>query len=195
MIQFVLKVYKIGLEKEILIVDGALSNSTFINIAVAAIGCEQFEWAENFINQYQCCVPNFRSDSVNLAKGYLYYNWRMGAEKRKDYTKAINSLMKVLSTKSFFQYRARSLQIRVYYELSSEENGNFEHVQYFAKAFRKHIRRKSKLNQRKAETFLNFISYTEKIVTLHLNDDPKKLDKVQKLKREIVEIKPLFAAF
>ena len=194
LIQLILEVYKIGLQKEAFIRNGAISHQTFINIAVAAIGCKQFEWAEQFIETFQHYVPDFRSDSVHLAYGYLYYNKELELDdEKRNYTKAINSLMKVLSTKSFFQYRARSLQIRVYYELSVQENDNFEHVQYFAKAFRKHIRRKSKLNQRKAKTFLNFISCTEKIVTIRMSEKSKRLEKVKKLKEEIEKINPVFA--
>lgn len=140
------ELYKQLLDNRIIFEDKYLSPWTYMNIVVVGIRNQSFEWTENFIHQYQSILaPQFRDNAYNYNLAYLYYN-------QQQYGKAQKLLNTVVFEDVFYSIEAKSLLLRIYYEV-----GETEPLLALCDAFKIYLRRNKLIADNKRELYLNFI--------------------------------------
>ncbi len=107
----VLDLYQSGLQQGVFMENGRLSRFTFNNIVVAAIGLDNYEWAEQFITDYQQYIePAYRKDAVT-------YNLALLAYRRRDYPTTMSLLQQLGKDDLLHQLDARKMLLRIYFDL------------------------------------------------------------------------------
>lgn len=155
-----LKLYKGGLNNEALLVNGVLSRFTYHNIVIAGLHNKEFDWVEQFIHQYRKSLERrFQESSFSFSKARLEYH-------RKNYDGVLELLQKANYRDVLLNLSAKTLLVKVYYELS-ELDLLYSHLE----AMKTFIRRKRVIGYHKTN-YLNIVSFTQKL--LGLNDYDKK---------------------
>lgn len=141
-----LSISKYLVEHKINFVDGYLLDGDYKNIGSTAITAGDYEWAEQFIENYQhYLLPKHRSSVYSLLMAYLWYA-------KKEYRKALGALHNVTFTNYTYYIAAKVTQLRVYYET---EEGEVLHS--LSDAFRNYIRRNKQLTNTHKSLYENFI--------------------------------------
>lgn len=166
----VFQLYQYGLESQLLLEDGQLSQFTFKNIAGIAIRLEAFSWTNHFIQHYKTYVdPKHRENYTcyNLAK--LYYA-------QQQYDLALQRLQQVRYEDLFLNLDAKVLLLKIYFALEELEALDSHIV-----SFQKFLQRKKLMGYHR-ENYSNTLHFAQRI--LHLNP----FDKTEKEKL-IAEVK------
>lgn len=151
-----LDLYRALLERELLIQDGYLSMWTFRNIVTAGIRTGAFEWTERFIDQYQHYLQEQdRANAVQYNLAAYYYA-------RKNYKAALQQLHNVDFTDNFYQIGAKTIQLKIYFELQETEA-----LLALATAFRKFLSRHRQLSDYHRHSNQHFIKLTLQLYKLH----------------------------
>ncbi|OWY19548.1 hypothetical protein C7N43_12380 [Sphingobacteriales bacterium UPWRP_1] len=144
--------YRQLLHDRIIFEDKYLSPWTYMNIVVVGIRNQQFEWTENFIHQYhQSLAPQFRENAYNYNLAYLYYN-------RQQYGKAQKLLSEVVFEDVFYSIEAKSLLLRIYYEINETDP-----LLALCDAFKIYLRRNKLIADNKRELYLNYIKFIARL--------------------------------
>jgi len=150
--------YKEGLEKEYLLQNGVLSRFTYHNIVSSALQIDQSDWAEEFIGTWSVRLERrFRERMVNFNQAKIAYH-------RKDYDAAIPLLQRANYHDQLLNLRARTLLLRIYYELDE-----IDLLQSHLDAFSSYLRRKSGLGYHRTH-YRNLIKYTKRLLALQFSD-------------------------
>ena len=150
-----LELYKVLLADELLIQDGYLSMWTFRNIVTAGIRTGAFEWTEQFIEQKQSLLqPEDRDNAVK-------YNLVALAYAQKHYDVALQQLHGVEFTDNYYQIGAKTIQLKIYFELLESEA-----LFSLAEAFRKFLNRHRQLSEYHQHSNLNFIKLSVQLYKL-----------------------------
>jgi len=174
------QLYQIGLDKALFLDEGSMSAATFLNIIVTASVLKELDWIENFIAKYAPKLPASQQvDTVSLGTAYWYF---AGGE----YTAANDLLRQVESSDLQYQLRVRSLSLRSFFELFLQDETYFELLTHEANAFRKFLRRNSKITEQRAGGYLYLTSFLLKLTRLKVNRQltPGKLSELQKALEE-----------
>ncbi len=106
---------KIGLEFGVFSQDGYLPSSAFSNIVTVACQAKDYVWASEFIQDYGRILPeNQRETAVLLARAVLAFE-------TSKFKEVLNLLEPVGFSALFDVLRSKSLLIRSYYELRSDQ--------------------------------------------------------------------------
>lgn len=107
----VFEMYQSGLQQGVFMENGYLSRFTFNNIVVAAIGLNNYRWAEQFITDNQQYIePSHRKDAVT-------YNLALLAFRQRDYTTTMSLLQQLGKNDLLHQLEARKMLLRIYFDL------------------------------------------------------------------------------
>ncbi|MCB0584461.1 MAG: hypothetical protein KDD06_03925, partial [Phaeodactylibacter sp.] len=151
------RLYQLGLEKDLFLDEGQLSDATFLNTIVTATVLREMDWVEAFIAQYAPKLPPARQmDAVSLGTAYWYF---AGG----DYSASNALLRQVEATDLQYQLRVKSLSLRNYFELFLKDDTYFELLSYESKTFRKFLRRNQKISESRAKGYLNMASFLRKM--------------------------------
>lgn len=155
----VLELYKYGLHNKILYEDGKLSPTFFRNIVIASIREEEYDWAENFITQYQKEIPSkYRTNAVT-------FNTARVAWYRKDFKKVLELLREVEYEDLMYNLNSKIMLLSVYYELDE-----YDTLFYFINSYKAFIRRNKGIKDSTKKNLLNFIKYITKLTNLNTKD-------------------------
>ena len=149
--------YRLMLERELLLVHGQLSEWSFKNIVTTAIRTGAYQWTEGFIERYQAFLPEEgRPNAVAYNRAALYYA-------RADYKNALLQLQDVEFTDTSYHLGAKIIQLKSYYELDEPEA-------FFAlvEAFRKYLLRNREISDYRKQANANFLLLARKIYELRL---------------------------
>ena len=163
------ELYKIGLENEYLIENKLLSRFTYNNIVAIALLMNENDWTDKFIVNYKNLLEKkYQESTFNFNKARLEYN-------RKNYDNALNLLQKADFKDLLNNLIAKTLLIKIYYELEAYNilESHLDSLQTF-------IRRKKVMGYHK-ENYLNIVQFTKKLLTTNLYDSLEK----EKLKNRI----------
>lgn len=150
--------YKEGLEKEYLLQDGVLSRFTYHNIVSSALQIDEADWAEEFIGTWSIRLERrFRERMVSFNQAKIAYH-------RKDYDAAIPLLQRANYHDQLLNLRARTLLLRIFYELEE-----IDLLHSHLDAFSSYLRRKSGLGYHRTH-YRNLIKYTKRLLGLQLSD-------------------------
>ncbi len=150
--------YKDGLSKGYFLVEGVLSRYTYQNVATIGLVLREHDWVDRFIHQYRKKLPPQHQESLfsfNLAR--LEYQ-------RRHFDAALSLLQKAEYKDLLLSLAAKTLQLKIYYELDA-----FDLLESHLQAFQTFIRRKKKLGYHR-DMYLNTIHFTRKLLESNLFD-------------------------
>lgn len=159
--------YKDGIQQGYLLDNGKLSRFTYHNIVSVALKIDQSDWAEAFIAEWTPRIERAyreRMESFNRAK-IAYY--------RQQYQEAIPLLQRSNYHDPLLNLGARTLLLKIYYELEE-----FEALHSHLDAFQTYLLRKPELGYHRAN-YRHLIHYTRKLLGL-IPGDKKALESLQK---------------
>lgn len=152
-----LSLYKFGLEKDLLIENQKLSETTFLNITSIGVVEKEYDWVNQFINKYKDFLSdNIRDDIVCLTLSLLSFY-------TGDYSKSIDLILNRQFSKSLYGLKAKSILLRAYFENFLLDDSYYDFLIAQTHSFEKFIRRSDLISIDKKEVYLNFIFYTRKI--------------------------------
>jgi hypothetical protein len=146
-----LDIYKIALNKDILLDNGMMSIYAYNNIHALAQLLGEREWAEIFLEKYQNHLPIETRENVfkyNLA----IHHFRIGA-----YHLALELLRELQFSEVFINLDVRRMLLRSYFEL-----GEWLPLASLLDSFNTYIKRQEKLGYHR-DSYLNLIKYTKKL--------------------------------
>ena len=151
----VLDLYKIGLEKKLLLNANHLSHFTFNNIVAIAIRIGENAWVETFMNQYKMHLER-RHRKVSYALGMARLSHAKKAYKtallflqNADYKDFINNII------------AKTLQMKIYYE-----TGELEVLEAHLRNMKSYIMRKRTMGYHRSN-YLSIIRFTQAMMDLN----------------------------
>jgi len=165
--------YKEGLIDDVLLPDGILPHITFSNIVTMSLVTEDYEFAEEFIENYRkSLAPEYRKSiySFNLAR--LLYQ-------RKEFDEALPLLQSEVYRDLLLNLLTKTLTAKIFFE-SGEYDVLYSHLD----AMQQFIRRKKVMGYHQ-DNFQNFISFLKRIIEIPDFEKENRRD----LKRDIEEVK------
>lgn len=176
LIEVLLELYKSGVAKKILLLQGKISPFTFKNTIALALRLHQFEWVEQFIAQFRLLIDSNHSEVIytyNLAK--LHYA-------RKSYADALQLLSHTSSSGDLYvRLDTKILLSRIYYE-----QNDLDALENLIDSFKVFIRRNQIITYHQ-RSYTNFLNSLSKLVTTNLYDKEAKLA----LRENIEQLQPL----
>ncbi len=144
---------------------------SFRNTVVAALRLKKYEWAEQFIQNFQGKLPVEEKEntvSTNLATVYFY---------QKKHSKVIELLQSVEYPDDIVaNLNAKSMLLATYYELD-ETNLLYS----FIESFKTYINRHKNIAQERKVAFINLIRFVKKLTEII----PRDKKAIQKLREEL----------
>ncbi len=164
-----LDLYKLGLEKSILLENGELSRFTYNNVLTLSLMIEDFQWALTFLEKYKSHLPGRNKKNIYL------YNLTIYHFKKQDYQRVMELLQQVQFRDVLYNLDARRMLLRSYFEL-----GEFDALDSLLDSFQIFIRRRYDLGYHK-ENFMNLIRFVRKLLNIGSNKK-ERLALLQKVK-------------
>ncbi len=168
-----LHLYTFGIEQEIFLDRGHLSPWHFKNVIKLAFNLKQHDWAEQFIQTYAPQLP------AEARENALYYNLADLYYQKRDYDQALRFLNRVAFTDIHYQLNAKTLLLKIFYELKEEEA-----LLSTLAAFTISLKRNKNISIDLRKTYQNFCSLLHKI----LRRSPQRREH---LRQEILDASPL----
>lgn len=169
------ELYKNAIEKKIIIEKNILSRWAYRNTISIALRLKEYDWAENFIENYNQYLEEEYRES------FLYYNYAKLYYAKKDYTKVMDLIQKYEFNDVLINLDAKTMLLKIYYE--SDE---FKVLESLLESMRAFIQRKKILGYHK-ELYKNIVKYAKKLLKVNPYSKAQK----EKLKAEIEAAKPL----
>lgn len=161
--------YRHGITNDVLTDHGRLSPTTFTNTVTTAIKVGEFEWAERFIDEFEKMLPEQdRENLSHFTKGKLFFE-------KKDYKRAMVLLAQAEYSNILYNLNAKSILLKMYYELDE-----IEALEFLLESLRIYIRRKEVIGYHR-NRYLGLIKFTKKLLRV----SPYEKDKIKKLREEI----------
>lgn len=170
------ELYRKGLEKHILIENNRISRYTFGNAIGYALRIGEFDWAEQFINDFQHLLDEKEQNSIanfNLAR--IYYA-------KGDLDAAQRLLTQFEYNDMFFNIIAKTMLLKIYYE--QDELDAFESL---LESMRIYLQRKEALDPTRKVAYKNMISLMKKLINISPYSKAQKV----KLKEQIASTSSL----
>lgn len=167
--------YKQGLDANLLLEDGWLTNFTYTNIAILSIRLGEWDWGEQFIHDYrELLAPQQRQSIFALNAARLAYA-------KKDYRSALLHLHNFDDRDFIHQLGAKIIQLKVYFE-----SGDFQLLAAHIKNTRAFLRRVKDASYHK-QIYVNIFALTDQLMKLPPYDDVKR----KALREQILNTEPL----
>ena len=164
------ELYQLGLDSELILMDGFISKSTFNNIVAIGIKKQKLKWIEWFVEQYKNKLH--KADFITT---YSINKARIAYE-TKDFDAALIFLQEADYESIVSSINARVLQLKIYFEL-----GEYDLLRSHLKSIKVYAQRKKEYAYHSA--FLaDLIRFTWKIIRLAPNDKSG----LQNIKNEIL---------
>jgi hypothetical protein len=179
-----LSAYQFLVNNKIIFVDGYLPAWDYKNTVTVALRVQEYEWAASFIEEYQKYLTPDTRDNVyryNLAS----YHYAVTA-----YGKALQALHDVDFTDASYYIGAKTIQLKIYYELNEAEA-----LESLIEAFSTYLRRNKEISDYWKQSNLNTLKLTRRINKLRIQQDymrDKRFKEIlEKLTVEVNEVTPL----
>ncbi len=164
--------YRKGFETQILLNNKRLSRFTYNNVVIIALKLEEFDWTKQFLEKYKDNVDAlYRHDTYffNLALWYQY---------QKKYDEVLKLLQKVEFKDVFQILHAKTILLRIYYELN-----HIKALNSLLDSIKIYLYRNKKLGYHK-ENYTKLIHYTQKLIRLNPYNKAAKQQLIEKVKNE-----------
>jgi len=158
-----LSLYQLGLEKELFLIEGRLSDVTFLNIIVTATILKELVWVEGFITSFTDVLPSQKQEHARDL-GMAYVHTAQG-----DFLTSNALLRQIDSPDLQYLLRNRSLTLRNHFEMYLQDESYYEVVEYESRAFEKFLKRNHQLSPGRVKAYLNLTSFLRKIASYKTN--------------------------
>lgn len=173
----ILEIYDLGIEKEIILIEGKLSVTSFRNIAVTAMRLNRNEYARELIEKNASLLKEEdRESAVSFSLARIAMN-------EKDWRKAIEYISVIDFEDSNYNLTSRLMMLNAYYELKE-----FGPLESLMDSFTVFLRRKKFVNESIKLGYLSHLKFLRKMIKL-FNPSKKKLEEI---KTEINNTKQVF---
>ena len=159
------ELYQLGLNQNLLIAEGRITDFTYTNIIAVGAGLKEYDWTKKFIEDYETYLDEEIREGAKVL-GLAFWHFHKG-----EFSEVIDLLTIQKFNQVIHDLRSRSLQLRAYYELFKKDDSYYEFLISNTYAFEKYIRRNEKISERKAEGYLNLISYTRKLANIKIRQE------------------------
>ncbi len=133
-----INIMKLLLEKELIIENNSLPEQHFKNIVALCIRAKEFDWVEDFIHNYKPYLPESnRENASNFCLASLYYA-------QNNYDMALSKLNEVGYTDIIYNLDAKSLLLRIYYDLNEDNS-----IQSLFFSVKQYLKRNDVLSEQK----------------------------------------------
>ncbi|MEZ5058903.1 MAG: hypothetical protein R2879_17860 [Saprospiraceae bacterium] len=147
-----LEIYKEALDRGALYVEGRLSRFTFFNIVTKSLVCEDYAWAEQFIQEYQKYLSEkYRESTASYSLARLEYH-------RGNHDSALQLLQKADYEDLLQNLQAKAIMAKIFYE-----GGDWEVLHSHLDAMQQFIRRKKVIGYHQ-DLFVNFIQVLRRVI-------------------------------
>lgn len=173
MVHEIFHLYEEMLNRSILVSSDGMDVWHFKSIVTTAIWLGKFEWAREFMEEYQGqLAEQFREILLNYCQGLLAFHER-------DFEEAEQKMNRVLEDYNdpFMGLDARSCLIRIHYE-----TGNMRGMEALLNSFRMFLRRHQHLSEKRLGNYREFTRFFRRFIAL----GPDKSQKAVKLRQEIL---------
>lgn len=169
------EIYQKGLEEQMIIKNGVLSNISYLNLLSIGLRLKEFDWIEMYIDKYTPLLEEQHRDNLKqFAMAKLLFE-------RKEYDEAMLLLFQFESKHIIVSLNAKTMLLKMYYE-----KDEIDALESLLDSLRAYLKRKEVIGYHKAN-YLNIIKYTRKLVRVNPYDKQKCLV----LKEEIATASPL----
>jgi hypothetical protein len=144
--------YKQMLSLGLLTLNGEMSQWNYKNISTIGLRLKEYDWVMQFISQHKRFLD---ADSANTAYAYNMANVLFRKEKFDD---ALKLLQQVNLTDVYYKLDARTMMMKIYYEMSYEES-----LLYMASSFKKFLSRDRLISPYQKEIYGKFIAVLRKM--------------------------------
>ena len=166
--------YKIALDKKILLDKEHLDFQHYKNILGISLKVKEYDWAEHFIQNYtQYLNEDIRDNALNYNLANLYFS-------QKKYDQVIQQLNEVQFSNHIYALNSKSILLKTYFELKE-----YQALDSLVDSFRIYIRRNKSISKEAKQQYLNLLRFTKKISGILPRDKPaiKKItDQIQNCK-------------
>ncbi len=171
-----LKLYRSGIEREVLLENNTITRYTFTNAVAFAIKIGEFDWSEQFVERFQIYLEErHRNSTVNFNLSRIYFE-------KGDYNKAQQLLIQFEYDDMLQNIVAKTMLLKIYHE--QDEMDAFESL---LESMRIYLQRKEALDPARKTAYKNMISLMKKL--MHLN--PYSKAQKEKLRELVVVTNPL----
>lgn len=147
--------YKEQLDSGLILIQDELDHSDFKNIVTVGLRLNRYSWVGDFMENYREKVqPAHRDNVYHFCKADMLYE-------QSEWREAIRLLQTVSFTDVFYQLSARTLLIKLYFEMKENE-GLF----YALDAFERFLRRNKSIARERRESHRNFIACCRRLARL-----------------------------
>lgn len=167
------ELYKTALEKNILLVNGALSRFTYQNVVTLGLVLGEYDWVEDFLENYtQLLETRFRAanHSFNLARLEYF---------RRRFDKALDLLQRSDYEDLLLNLSAKTLLLKIYFETAE-----FNALDSLLDSMSNFVRRKKAIGYHR-DNYLNLVRLMKKLLQTPIGDKAAR----EKLATEIAETK------
>ena len=161
--------YKDGLAKGYFLVEGLLSHYTYQNAATIGLVLRELDWVDQLIHSYRDKLP------VEYRESLFSFNLARLKYQRRELDHALQLLQKAEYKDLLLHLAAKTLQLKIYYELEA-----FDLLESHLQAFQMFIRRKKVLGYHR-ENYLNTIHFTRQLLERNFFDKQQTADLVAEL--------------
>jgi hypothetical protein len=155
-----LHLYQEGLDKGYFLTDGTLMPYTYQNASTIGLILKEYDWVESFVHEYQTALlPEHRA-------GLFHFNLARLAYNQQHLGKALTLLQKAEYKDLLLLLAAKTLQLKIYYELVE-----FDLLESHLQAFRAFLNRKKDMGYHR-ENYINLVIFTQKLHEMN-GFDPK----------------------
>lgn len=176
-----LKIIKLMVEMNLILVNGKISDHEYVNYSSAAVKEKEYDWADEFTEKFKKYVPSERrEDSYNYNKAVINYIHGCDENKKIYFETALNYLTKVNAGDFYYKTRIFLLSMNIFYELRETETliSLIDSFKHYLSAH------KNEIPNALEERYLNFSNFLLRLV--YLTENPK-LQTAVKLKQNILE--------
>ncbi len=151
--------------------DSSMEQDLFRNILINALKLKEFDWAESFLDKYLGkLLPEYMDNMKNFSFSNLSFE-------KGDYESALEFISLVKYDTFVFKFDARTLILKIYYELNY-----FEQARFLIDSFRHFILENASISEYIKSVHLNFIKHVNDMI--RLKENKKEFD-IEKTKEEI----------
>lgn len=163
-----LELYLEGVEQKFIYVNGFLSPWTFKNIVKLGFNLKRFDWTANFIQMYYTHLEqSYQEDAFHYSLADLNY-------RKQNYKEAQTHLIQVQYSDIFYSLGAKTMLIKLYYEIGEEEA-----LLSLIASFTIYLKRNKKIASNIINAFLNFTALTYQIVRAKRFKIPTIIEKIK----------------
>ncbi len=164
------------LKTDILLARGELNPWYFRNAVMASLRLNEYEWAEQFINDFENKLPiDFRKNAVSYNRALVYFY-------QKKYDKVIPLLQSVEYDELVYNLSSKSILLAVYYELDADEA-----LGSLMESFKTFLNRHKEISDVQRILYSNLMKYIKKLLKLIPGDQKE----IAKIKQEMEDDKKI----